>query len=196
MRVRVRGEGLDLPRASSLVDRERGAEMRPVGSKCSEGLSAQTCVHKPSRKCRCIETPKPPRPKHRGLRQMAAELRIHAMGKPSRYSHANSGTKHRRGRVATRWTRRGTGPLQERHIINMLSVARMRLQDLAEDEGIDGYSQHATREDLETALGDLRRGELMFQHVTQKQWRRQVHQGHHGVAQTQAAVQTAIAAPG
>ncbi|CAE7440251.1 unnamed protein product [Symbiodinium microadriaticum] len=88
----------------------------------------------------------------------------------------------------------GPGPCKKRRTINILYVARRRLQLICEDEGMDGYNQHQTWEDLKTALGELRQGQAQFQLATRGQGGHQVLQGGHGLEQAIAAVETAMSA--
>ena len=84
------------------------------------------------------------------------------------------------------------GPCKKRRILNMLYVARVRLQDVCDDEGLGGDNQHQTRADLETALRDIDEGAVMFEQMTARQWGDQVQQGQHGIAQARRAVQAAL----
>ena len=84
------------------------------------------------------------------------------------------------------------GPCKKRRILNMLYVARVRLQDVCDDEGLDGDNQHQIRADLETALRDIDGGAIMFEQMTARQWGDQVQQGHYGIAQARKAVQAAL----
>ena len=86
------------------------------------------------------------------------------------------------------------GPSKKRRIMNSISVARMRLQDLTEEDDIDGLNAHQIRHDLEQATYDLTVGEKLVQHATTNQWGFQVQQSLQGLAQARAAIQTAIAA--
>ncbi|CAE7552733.1 unnamed protein product [Symbiodinium necroappetens] len=86
------------------------------------------------------------------------------------------------------------GPSKKRRIMNSISVARMRLQDLTEEDDVDGLNAHQIRHDLEQATYDLAVGEKLLQHATTNQWGFQVQQSLQGLAQAQAAVQTAISA--
>ncbi|CAE7902661.1 unnamed protein product, partial [Symbiodinium microadriaticum] len=84
------------------------------------------------------------------------------------------------------------GPCKKRRILNMLYVAKVRLQDVCDDEGLDGDNQHQIRADLETALRDIDSGAIMFEQMTARQWGDQVQQGHHGIVQARKAVQAAL----
>ena len=86
------------------------------------------------------------------------------------------------------------GPFKKRRIMNSISVARMRLQDMTEGDDMDGLNQHQIRSDLEQAAYDLAVGEKLVQHATLNQWGFQVQQGLQGIAQAQTAVQTALTA--
>ena len=86
------------------------------------------------------------------------------------------------------------GPSKKRRIMNSISVARMRLQDLTEEDDVDGLNAHQIRSDLEQAIYDLTVGEKLLQYATTKQWGFQVQQSLQGLAQAHTAVQTAIAA--
>ena len=86
----------------------------------------------------------------------------------------------------------GPGPCKKRGILNMLYIARVRLQTVCEDDGVDGFNQHAIRRDLETALGDLKLGQIAFREVTKKQWGDQVAQGEHGIQQAIGAVEAVL----
>ena len=88
----------------------------------------------------------------------------------------------------------GPGPCKKRRTINILYVARRRLQLICEDEGMDGYNQHQIWEDLKAALGELRQGQTQFQLATRGQGGHQVLQGGHGLEQAITAVQTAMTA--
>ena len=79
----------------------------------------------------------------------------------------------------------GPGPCKKRRILNMIAIARMRLQDLANDDGMDGLNQHQIREDLAEALRDLDRGAYTFYKLTAKL-------GAHGLEQARSAVRTAL----
>ena len=86
------------------------------------------------------------------------------------------------------------GPTKKRRIMNSLTVARLRLQDLTEEDDMDGLNQHQIRRDLEQAAYDLTVGDKLLQYATRNQWGYQLQQGCQGLAQAQAAVQTALAA--
>ena len=86
----------------------------------------------------------------------------------------------------------GPGPCKKRGILNMLYIARVRLQTVREDDGVDGFNQHAIRRDLETALGDLKLGQIALREVTKKQWGDQVAQGEHGIQQAIGAVEAVL----
>ena len=86
----------------------------------------------------------------------------------------------------------GPGPCKKRGILNMLYIARVRLQTVCEDDGVDGFNQRAIRRDLETALGDLKLGQIAFREVTKKQWGDQVAQGEHGIQQAIGAVEAVL----
>ena len=86
------------------------------------------------------------------------------------------------------------GPAKKRRIMNSLTVARLRLQDLTEEDDMDGLNQHQIRSDLEQAYYDLTVGDKLLQYATRNQWGYQLQQGCQGLAQAQAAVQTALTA--
>ena len=88
----------------------------------------------------------------------------------------------------------GPGPCKKRRVLNTLELARMRLEYLCDEDGENGLCQHAVWDDLKAALQDLRQGQEVFHYITRHQWGDQVAQGGHGIAQTIAAVETAIAA--
>ena len=84
------------------------------------------------------------------------------------------------------------GPCKKRRVLNMLYVARARLEDVTDDDGVDGLNQHQIRADLEQALQDIDRGALMFQQLTARQWGDQVQDGHHGIDQARRAIRAAL----
>ena len=85
------------------------------------------------------------------------------------------------------------GPCKKRRVLNMLYVARARLEDVTDDDGVDGLNQHQIRADLEEALRDVDRGALTFEQLTAQQWGDQVQEGHHGIEQARRAIRAAIA---
>ena len=131
------------------------------------------------------------------LREMAAVLRSQPMGAtiPLLLEEAMQevGLSQREPTTCDSGPLSGA-PIKKRKVINYLSVARMRLQDLTEEDDMDGLNQHQIREDLNQALHDLQVGEIVMQRATGGQWGHQVEQGHLGVQQAQQAVQAAIAA--
>ncbi|CAE7933671.1 TOP3B [Symbiodinium necroappetens] len=134
----------------------------------------------------------------RWLRQLAAILQAHPMGDaiPLLLEETMEmvGTCTDDDRWQDDGTVGGPGPCKKRRILNMIYVARSRLELICEDDGIDGYNQHQIWEDLKTALGDLRRGQEQFQQATQGQGGYQAMQGSHGLDQAIAAVQAAAGA--
>ncbi|CAE7022053.1 thrB [Symbiodinium sp. KB8] len=86
------------------------------------------------------------------------------------------------------------GPCKKRRILNMLSISRMRLTDVASDEGEYGYNQHQIYQDLKVARGDLDRGTVQFQQAMAGQGGYQVQHGRHGLEQARAAIEVAMGA--
>ena len=86
----------------------------------------------------------------------------------------------------------GPGLCKKRRILNYLYIARVRLQDVCDDEGANGLNQHQIYADLQEALGDLRRGQMQLEQATGGQGGHQVVQGSHGIQQAIAAVETAM----
>ena len=122
----------------------------------------------------------------RWLREFAAVLRDHPMGNqiPLLLQQAMEAVGHdQEPEEGDNGTVGGPGPCKKRRMINMVTVARMRLSDISEEDGMDGLNQHQIREDLGTA---------MFQRITETQWGDQVQQGHHGLAQARKAIATAL----
>ena len=103
----------------------------------------------------------------RWLRQLAALLNSHPMGDtiPLLLEETMQvvGTCTEDDRWRDNGTIGGPGLCKKRRILNYLYIARIRLQDLCDDEGVDGYNQHQLYEDLKTALDDLHRGQLQFE---------------------------------
>ena len=134
----------------------------------------------------------------RWLRQLAAILQTHPMGDaiPLLLEETMEvvGTCTDDDRWQDDGTVGGPGPCKKRRILNMIYVARSRLELICEDDGAGGYNQHQIWEDLKTALGDLRRGQEQFQQATQGQGGYQAMQGSHGLDQAIAAVQAAAGA--
>ena len=127
------------------------------------------------------------------LRELAAVLQVHSMGDTIplllEQTIQTLGTNMESDADVDDGTVGGPGPCKKRRILNMVYIARVRLQAVCEDDGIDGYSQHAIREDPMTALGDLKRGQIAFREATKKQWGDQVAQGEHEIQQAIAAVE-------
>ncbi|CAE7895386.1 unnamed protein product [Symbiodinium necroappetens] len=86
------------------------------------------------------------------------------------------------------------GPCKKRRILFLLSISRMRLTDVASDEGEYGYNQHQIYEDLKEARGDLDRGTVQFQQALVGQGGYQVQHGRHGLEQARAAIEVAMGA--
>ena len=139
------------------------------------------------------------------LRELAALLQQRRVGDniPLLLEQASQAVGQSRGDPET--CENGTiaeGPVKKRRIMSSLSVARMRLQDLTEEDDMDGLNQHQIRQDLEQAAYDLAVWDKLLQYATLNQWGHQVQQGFQGLAQAQfqglaqaqAAVQTALAA--
>ena len=164
--------------------------VEPVGSGASSS-------HGP----RVVSTRGPPRLTgaaamiRRWLREIAALLRDHPMGSqvPLLLQQAMEAVGHdQEPEEGDNGTIGGPGPCKKRRMINMVAVARMRLDNIADDDGMDGLNQHQIREDLGEAMRDLDMGTAMFQRITQTQWGDQVQQGHHGLAQARKAIATAL----
>ena len=132
------------------------------------------------------------------LRELAAILREHPMGEAVPLlleqtiqmvgTNADSDAHLDNGTVG------GPGPCKKRRVLNTLELARMRLEYLCDEDGENGLCQHAVWNDLKEALQDLRQGQEVFHYITRHQGGDQVAQGGHGIAQTIAAVEAAIAA--
>ena len=132
----------------------------------------------------------------RWLRQLAALLKSHPMGDaiPLLLEETMQvvGTCTEDDRWRDNGTVGGPGLCKKRRILNYLYIARIRLQDLCDDEGVDGYNQHQLYEDLKTALEDLHRGQIQFEQAVGGQGGHQVEQGGHGLQQVISAVETAM----
>ncbi|CAE7941923.1 MRPL24 [Symbiodinium sp. KB8] len=124
----------------------------------------------------------------RWLREFAAILKGRTMGDhiPLLLEQAMRAVRRdQEAEDADNGTAGGPGPCKKRRILNMIAIARMRLQDLANDDGMDGLNQHQIREDLAEALRDLDRGAYTFYKLTAKL-------GAHGLEQARSAVRTAL----
>ena len=97
----------------------------------------------------------------RWLRELAALLRDHPMGEqiPLLLERAMVAiSKNKDEDEPNNNTGGYPRPCKKRRILNMIEIARTRLQDLADDEGEDGYNTHQIRASLEESLRDLDRG--------------------------------------
>ena len=97
------------------------------------------------------------------LRELAAVLRSQPMGDdiPILLEQALQivGTNRDSEAHQDNGTVGGPGPCKKRRVLNTLELARMRLEDLCDEDGENGLCQHALWDDLKYALADLRQGQ-------------------------------------
>ena len=102
----------------------------------------------------------------RWLRELAALLRDHPMGEqiPLLLERAMVAiSKNKDEDEPNNSTGGYPRPCKKRRILNMIEIARRRLQDLADDDGEDGYNTHQIRASLEESLRGPRQGGVHLQ---------------------------------
>ncbi|CAE7246599.1 Xrn2 [Symbiodinium sp. CCMP2592] len=83
-------------------------------------------------------------------------------------------------------------PPKRRRYLNYVTIARVRLQDLSEEDGENGFNQHQIRADLETILQYLDKATRVLEEMTRGQGGCQISSSYEGLSQAGAAVETAL----